>query len=85
VQNLESEYGFLSDSDWSRSAFFVNLLKWEWSRGLESNFKIETKADASVNCDFDVTMVSQSLKSSESEWSWSMILEKLSKSDWSRN
>jgi len=26
-----------------------------WSPSLESNFKIETKNDASVNCNFDVT------------------------------
>jgi len=71
---------FLSDSEWSRSAFFVNLLD------SVSNFKIETKNDATVNqcvnCDFDVTTsVSQSLKSLESEWSWSMILKKLLESE----
>jgi len=44
---------FLSDSEWSRSAFFVNL----WSRGHVLNFKIETKDDASVKCDFGVNNV----------------------------
>jgi len=58
---------------------FVNLLESEWSPSLLSHFKIETKNDTSVNCDFNVTtLVSQSLKSSESEWSQTMILEKLS-------
>jgi len=47
---------FLSDSEWKRSAFFVNLLESQWSRSLVSNFKIETKNDASVKCDFDVTI-----------------------------
>jgi len=42
-------------SEWRRSTFFVNLLESEWSRSLVSYFKIETKNDASVNCDFDVT------------------------------
>jgi len=46
---------FLSDLEWSWSAFFVNLLEPERSRSLVSNFKIETKNDASVNCDLDVT------------------------------
>jgi len=36
-----------------RSAFFVNF----WSRSLVSNYKIETKTDARVKCDFDVTIV----------------------------
>jgi len=36
--------------------FFVNLLELEWSRILVSNFKIETKNDTSVKCDFDVTI-----------------------------
>jgi len=27
-----------------------------WSRSLESNFKIETKNDPSVKCEFDVTI-----------------------------
>jgi len=43
---------------------FVTLL------GSESGikFKIETKNDASMNCDFDVTtLVAQSFKNSESE------------------
>jgi len=41
----------------------VRLLLISWSRSLVSNFKIETKNDASVNCDFDVTtLVSQELK-----------------------
>jgi len=39
-------------------------------RSLVSNFKIETKNDSSVNCDLNVTtlLVSESLKSSESEY-----------------
>jgi len=67
---LESKYGvFLPDSEWSRSTIFVNLLELEWSRSPASNFKIKTKNDASVKCDFDVTaLVSQTLKSSESEY-----------------
>jgi len=61
---------FLSNSEWSRSAFFVNLLK----SSLVSNFKIETKNYACVNCDLDVTtLVSESLKSSESEYSMRKI------------
>jgi len=47
---------FLSDSEWSQSAFFVNYLELEWSRSLVSNFKIEIKNDASVKCEFDVTI-----------------------------
>jgi len=40
-----------------------------WRRSLASNFTIETKNDASVNCDLDVTtLVSKSLKSSKSEY-----------------
>jgi len=75
---LESECGVFSDSEWSRSAFVIC-----WSRSLESNFKIETKNDVRVNCDFDVTtLVSKSLKSL---WSRIMILEKLSESNWSRS
>jgi len=42
-QNPESEY-----------AVFLSAL--EWSRSLVSNFKIETKNDASVKCNFDVTI-----------------------------
>jgi len=38
-------------------AFFVNLMESEWSRrSVVSNCKIETKNDASVKCDFDVTI-----------------------------
>jgi len=52
-QNLESDWSqslaFFVRSEWSRSAFFVNLLESEWS--LVSNFKIEIKIDASVKCD----------------------------------
>jgi len=67
---------FLSDSKWSRSAFFVYLLESEWSRSLESNFKIEIKNDTSVNYDFDVTaLVSQSLKSIPS-WSGVVVRKK---------
>jgi len=43
---------FLSISEWSRNAFLLIC----WSRSLVSNFKIETKNDASVKCDFDVTI-----------------------------
>jgi len=51
-------------------AFFVGVgvrfLLICWSRSLVSIFKIETKNDASVNCDLDVTtLVSESLKRSE--------------------
>jgi len=46
---------FLSDSEWSRSAFFGNLLESEWS--LVSNYKIKTKNDARVKCDFDVSTI----------------------------
>jgi len=45
---------FLSNSEWNRSAFFVIFLESEWSRSLVSNFKIETKNDDGVKCDFDV-------------------------------
>jgi len=56
---------FLSDLEWIRSAFFVNLLESEST----VKFKIETKNDASVKCDLDVTtLVSESLKCSESEY-----------------
>jgi len=76
-QNPESE----SDWSWIMALFvgfgveseyiFVTLLESEFL----SNFKIKTKKDAIVKCDFDVTtLVFQTLKSSESEWS--MILEK---------
>jgi len=41
---------FLSDLEWSRSVFLLIY----WSRNLVSNYKIETKNDASVKCDFDV-------------------------------
>jgi len=58
-----------SETIWKRSAFFVNLLEPEWSWSLLSNFKIETKNDASVICELNVTtLVSQSLKRSESEY-----------------
>jgi len=64
-KNLDSiiRDGQKPESDWSRCmAFFVgfgvesfvNLLELERSRSLVSNFKIETKNDASVNCDFVV-------------------------------
>jgi len=45
---------FLSDSEWSRSAFFVNLLESQWSRSLLSNYKIESKNER--KCDFDITI-----------------------------
>jgi len=49
--------------------FGVCFLLFCWSRNLVSNFKIDTKNNAKVNCDFDVTtLVYQSLKSSESEY-----------------
>jgi len=52
------------DSEWSLSAFFFLLM----CRNLVLNFKIETKNDTCVKCDFDITaLVSQTLKSSESE------------------
>jgi len=44
---------FLSDSEWSRSAFFVNLLESESRIKL---YKIETKNDARVKCNFNVTI-----------------------------
>jgi len=58
--------------------FGVRFLLICWSRSLLSNYKIETKNDARVKCDFDVTigfpnLVSQTLKFSESEF---RILEK---------
>jgi len=43
---------FLSDSEWSQSTFFLFIC---WSQSLVSNFKIETKNDANVKYDFDVT------------------------------
>jgi len=56
-------YNLSDSSEWSRSGFFVNLLKSECSQSVVSNFKIETKNDASVNCDFNVTtLIFQSLK-----------------------
>jgi len=85
-QNTESDWSrsmwILFGTKWSWSAFFVNLLESEWSRSFVSNFKIETKNQVSVKCDFDVTI---GLKSSELEWSRSMILENFSESDWSRS
>jgi len=45
-----------SGAERSRSAFFVNLSESEWSRSFISNYKIETKNDARVKCDFDVTI-----------------------------
>jgi len=48
--------GFLSDSEWSRSVFFVNMLELEWSWSLVSYYKIETKNDARAKFDFDVTI-----------------------------
>jgi len=35
-----------SESEWSRNAFFVNLLQSKWIWRLASNFKIETKNHA---------------------------------------
>jgi len=35
-------------------AFFVNLS--EWSRSLVSNYRMETKNDDKVICDFDFTI-----------------------------
>jgi len=48
---------FLSVSEWSWSAFFVNLLESNWSRSFVSNYEIETKNTARVKCDFDVTII----------------------------
>jgi len=63
-------------------AFFGNLLDSEWSRSLVSNFEIESKHDATMKCDFDVTtLVFQSLKSSESEYD----IRKTFGVDWSRS
>jgi len=65
--NPQSEYGFFLESEF----VFVRL----WSRSLKSNFKIEIKSDASVNCKFNVsTLVAQSLKILESNWSRSWIV-----------
>jgi len=52
---LESEYGVFVGFRVESDSVFVNFLELEWSRSLVSNFKVETKNDASVNCDFDVT------------------------------
>jgi len=54
---VESEYVFCKffGVGVESECVFVNLLVLEWSR-LVSNFKIETKNDANVKCDFDVTI-----------------------------
>jgi len=44
--------GFKVESE----SFFVHFLEMEWSRSLVSNYKIETKNDAKVKCDFDRTI-----------------------------
>jgi len=46
---LESEYGVFV-------GFGVRFLLICWSRSFISNYKIETKNDARVKCDFDVTI-----------------------------
>jgi len=71
IQQCDSYASFVPEMSktWSRSmaffrsrdTFFVRLLKMEWSRSLELNFKIEIKNDASANCEFDsTTLVVQS-------------------------
>jgi len=63
---LEPEYG---DFCRIQSEVGVRILLICWSRSLVSNFKFETKNDTSMKCNFDVTaLVSQTLKSSESEY-----------------
>jgi len=42
---------FFVGAEWSGVRFFFIC----WSRSLVSNYKIETKNDARVKCDFDVT------------------------------
>jgi len=50
-----------------------------------SNYKIETKNEARVKCDFDGTIGFPNFGNFGAEWSRSMILEKYSESDWSRS
>jgi len=70
---------FLSDSEWSQNAFFDNLLE---SESIVSNFKIETKRMLVWN------VILTSLHWFTKLWkvrSQSMILEKISESDWSQS
>jgi len=63
--------------------FGVHFLVNCWSRSFVSNYKIETKNDAGLKCDFDVTTGFPNFENFGAEWS--MILENLSGSDWSRS
>jgi len=51
--NPESEYGVFCRI---RSRVGVRFLLICWSQSLVSNYKIETKNDTKVKCDFDVTI-----------------------------